>query len=116
MCDMNLTEVEEEYNPITVSLIHYAKRFDMMSEMVLDGYMCTKNTCPCLKYDTPDGKPVEDLFKNDTLLMEHDRTFDANRNSFDSYMFFTTNEEKSFKNANHCFQTWRGVFNKIDKW
>lgn len=47
MCDMNLTEVEDNHNPLTVELVKYAKRFDMMSEMVLDGYMCTKSTCPC---------------------------------------------------------------------
>ena len=114
LCIANMSRVTDDYNPLTVALVKAAKRFDLMSELVLDGYMCTKNTCPCYSYDIGGGLKSEDLFKNETeALILHDRTFDVSRNDYDSYMFFTTNTLKSFKNANACFQTWKDIFQKI---
>jgi hypothetical protein len=88
---MDLKTVQERYNPITVGMVKEGKRFDLMADMVLDGYMCSRRTCPCTNYRTPDGKMTEELFKNETLLMEHDRTFRLSRQTSDSYMYFTTN-------------------------
>lgn len=50
MCFMNLAHVSAKHNPITVSLVQNSKRFDIMSELILDGYMCTEQYCPCLNY------------------------------------------------------------------
>lgn len=88
---MDLNTVKKRYNAITVGMVKEAKRFDLMAEMVLDEYMCSRRTCPCTNYRTPDGKMTEDLFKNETLLLEHDRTFKFTRQSSDSYMYFTSN-------------------------
>lgn len=104
--NMSMSTVVERYNPITVGLVREGKRFDLMAEMVLDGYMCSRRTCPCTSYRTPEGRMTEELFKNETLLLQHDRTFAMSRQTSDSFMYFTTNYSQGFKNVHDCFTTW----------
>lgn len=44
------------------ALYDSAKRYDIWTEEILDQYMCNEATCPCLAYDTPEGR-TDTLFK-----------------------------------------------------
>lgn len=90
-------------------MVKEGKRFDLMADMVLDGYMCSRRTCPCTNYRTPDGKKTEELFKDETLLAAHDRTFRMSRRTSDSYMYFTPDHSQGFKNVHDCFTTWNDL-------
>lgn len=51
MCNKPTDEVNKEYGRFVRALLSSAHRFDLMSQELLDNYMCT-HKCPCLSYET----------------------------------------------------------------
>ena len=49
MCNLSPQELKKE-DPFTYEIFHMAHRFDDISELMLDRYMCT-DTCPCMLYN-----------------------------------------------------------------
>ena len=52
MCNLTLEEIEDKPKWMR-QFVQTANRFDLMSEMMLNKYMCTE-TCPCLDYNPND--------------------------------------------------------------
>lgn len=49
LCDLPPDELRRSTDKYTYELIAMAHRFDDLSQLMLDRYMCT-DTCPCMKY------------------------------------------------------------------
>ena len=58
MCNLTLQEIQDKPKWMR-QFVQTAYRFDLMSEMMLNKYMCT-DTCPCLDYNVgnPNTSPM----------------------------------------------------------
>ena len=48
-CEKDMSALHKEKNRMVYAFFDFAHRFDMMSDYLLDTYMCTEK-CPCLDY------------------------------------------------------------------
>jgi len=84
------------------SLIEMAHRFDTMSTQLPGKFMCTRETCPCLEYES-NGQNSKDLYKKSTkALKTHDRSFVKSSTNF---MYFDKSET-SFRSFDDCYSSW----------
>ena len=75
MCNMTLEQIEDKPK-WTREFVQTAYRFDLMSEMLLNKYMCTER-CPCLDYNVgnPDQSPKMQYDKlSESFLNKFKRT------------------------------------------
>ena len=111
--EMNLDEVKGNYSLLTYEVIREGIRYDLMSDMVLDTYMCSRRTCPCQNYRTPADGMTADLWGSEELLRKHGRTRKVADMFKDEYVYFTDDlVERGFRSVHECFEAWNStVFN-----
>lgn len=96
-CKMSLEnprDFDDVHNRLVVQFYEFAHRFDLLSEAVLDKYMCSKE-CPCLEYEMnyQNSKTVYEALNHTQL---RNRTFNANDKS-SKLMVYSKDEKTAFR-------------------
>jgi len=114
LCNMPLSEVKKNNGRFVYSLIEMAHRSDTMSELLVDRYMCTNNTCPCANYKlrgssiTTKELFIEQFNKLDKEeILASKRTIDQSQSNSKIPIFFGNNG-KGFDSFHSCYEDWWG--------
>lgn len=108
MCEFNVTDIEDQQKWVQ-QFVKTARRFDLMSEVLLNEYMCT-DTCPCLSYNnnTNVGNPefTYNMLREVELNRYRRSNMDENwakRNNLIK-LKWTSNQGFGFKSFQKCYQ------------
>ena len=112
-CQMSPSQLYEQAPKWTREIFLVAKRYDDVSEQLIDDNMCTEKICPCLDENIYEqvGNPRHLYhFFLENYMEQYNRTNFANsywtRYHGDVPLYFTPNVNEGFESFDECFRHW----------